>query len=105
MYTNTIKPVTLKKSGILIPENSPVFITVSEERPTKAKALFEEQKIIVFFDTVNLSRYFEGFIEVSIETLEDAVFDNCLSMTGEDIEPDGWDSQGFPSVLLAAGLC
>jgi len=40
-----------------------------------------------------------------MDEIEDAVCDSvCLSIGGETVEPDGWDSNGAPSWLLALGL-
>lgn len=56
--------------------------------------------------SVNLGKYFKGFIKFNIENLEDYMENGntvCKSLTGEEVEPDGEDEYGFPSVLRAAG--
>jgi hypothetical protein len=45
-------------------------------------------------------KYFEEFIELTYEVLQEAFFDKCVSLTGQEVEPDGYDEKGFPSVLM-----
>ena len=46
-----------------------------------------------------------AFNPPSVEELEEAVSDGaCDSVLGNRVEPDGWDSDGSPSWLLALGL-
>jgi hypothetical protein len=53
-----------------------------------------------------LPKLFTDFHSVTEEELEEAVMDcYCPSITGEDVEPDGHDSHGFPSWLIALGMC
>ncbi len=55
---------------------------------------------------MKLGRYFRGFHEYNINTMiENEEMDSCVcpSLTGKQVEPDGHDEYGFPSVLLAAG--
>lgn len=41
----------------------------------------------------------------TLEELEGAVSDGvCESVGGDSVEPDGWDSEGSPSWLLALGM-
>lgn len=60
----------------------------------------------IIIHMVNLFRYFPEFIEVTPEAIDNAMMDGeCPSMTGETgIEPDGYDSDGWPSILSAAGI-
>ena len=54
--------------------------------------------------TPNMKKYF-GTRLPSLKTLEKYVYDGiCKSVLGNNVEPDGWDSQGSPSWLLAMGL-
>jgi len=46
-------------------------------------------------------------LEVSEDTIREAVFDSVCPCTGEcecDVEPDGVCPNGWPSILIAAGL-
>jgi len=55
--------------------------------------------------TLHLCFYFAEFIPVSEDMLTEALMDgDCPSLTGQEVDPDGWDKEGFPSILLAAGL-
>jgi len=55
--------------------------------------------------SVNLHKWFDDFISFGDDDIEAAICDGiCPSLTGDQVEPDGWDSEGFPSILLAAGL-
>ncbi len=56
--------------------------------------------------TIVLGNYFKGFIKVTMAKIENYMENGgsiCKSMTGEEVEPDGEDEHGFPSVLRAAG--
>lgn len=56
----------------------------------------------VFSNTV-LPKF--GFEIPDIEELGEAVHDGqCESVFGDTVEPDGWDSEGSPSWLLALGM-
>jgi hypothetical protein len=61
---------------------------------------------LIIIQMVNLFLYFTEFIEVTPESIDEAMMDGeCPSMTGETgIEPDGHDSDGWPSILAAAGI-
>ena len=56
--------------------------------------------------TTKLHAYFAEFAPLpSIEELTGMIDEGgCESMTGQWVEPDGWDDKGFPSVLMAMGL-
>ena len=50
-------------------------------------------------------RITSAFIPPTADEIEAAVCDSvCLSVGGETVEPDGWDSAGSPSWLMALGL-
>jgi hypothetical protein len=52
-----------------------------------------------------LYRYFYQFQESTMSDLEDGVYDSVThTVTGEPVEPDGWDQYGFPSPLIAMGM-
>jgi hypothetical protein len=53
-----------------------------------------------------LPKLFNDFHAITESELETACLDGfCPSITGEDVEPDGHDSHGFPSWLIAIGIC
>lgn len=90
------------KSGNSYPVGYVFQVTVPEDQPTIALLNdgFQEVKI----RSISLHKYFLGFKKPTPKMLM-GEFDSaiCPSLTGERIEPDGWDSKGFPSMLLALG--
>ena len=53
-----------------------------------------------------LPKLFNDFHAITESELETACLDGfCPSITGQDVEPDGHDSHGFPSWLIALGFC
>ncbi len=55
--------------------------------------------------STSLHRWFDEFISVTMDDLQESIFDGeCPSLTGDSVEPDGWDSKGMPSILIAAGV-
>lgn len=53
----------------------------------------------------SLQKYFDEFPEFNMDDLEAATYDCiCPTVTGYDVEPDGHDPEGWPSILLACGL-
>lgn len=109
MRTKTTSVVTLK-SGETILEGVECEVTVpNRSNPTLAQVdvLGEDGKVTRSFKTLSayLWKRFDGFQEFTREDLEGAVMDStCPSLTGDTVEPDGWDSEGFPSILLACGI-
>jgi hypothetical protein len=55
-------------------------------------------------NTAKLGRFFKEFESPRMSDLEAAVMDGrCVTVTGADVEPDGW-VDGWPSMLLACGM-
>ncbi len=53
----------------------------------------------------HLTVWFSAFKTPSLSELEEWSNDGiCESMLGNRVEPDGWDSEGSPSWLLALGM-
>lgn len=92
-------------NGATVPAGANVFIVVEKKRPTFA-SLFYKPVGDIRINCANLHNYFNDFINPTDEVLMEAVMDGvCPSIySGYDVEPDGWDEEGFPSVLLAMGL-
>ena len=91
------------KNGQVFPKNFEFEIMVPKELPVRA--ILQKGSFHAHMQSKNLHLYFEGFQEYSEEDIATAMMDGrCFSLTGEDVEPDGWDSKGFPSILLAEGL-
>lgn len=55
--------------------------------------------------TTRLPSITDEIYSPSVEEVDEWVNDGvCDSVLGEQVEPDGWDSEGSPSWLLAMGL-
>ena len=92
-------------NGETVPAGVEVQIFVERKRPTFAK-LYYSPVGDIRINCANLWRYFDDFIKPTEDAITDALCDGvCPSIfQGVDIEPDGWDSDGFPSLLLALGM-
>lgn len=104
MNTTTYKAINFR-SGDVIPAGVEVSIrplrhkTENRSHPTMC--------ILSYNDKEYKCRY-ESVIEPpSEDEIGQMVFDskNCSSIGGHDVEPDGFDPDGFPSWLMALGLC
>jgi len=94
------------KDGSAWTNGTPVIITVNQDRPTLAILENLNTGDIKKVHSYKLHIWFAEFQTISDEELQIAVFDGtCPSLTGENVEPDGWDSEGMPSILLACGIC
>ena len=92
------------KSGQVFPPGFSFNITVLEKNPTIA--ILEKDDFKLSIKSHRLHVYFEGFDYINMDIIESAMMDReCLSLTGDSVEPDGWDEKGFPSMLMACGLC
>ena len=109
MKTQKIKKQLTTKSGLIIPSGSMVTIKPLPEMPTRTLIIFNEIKVVI--PTIGLSNYFDGFLKLDkIEKMRKKLInfetDSSVvkSMTNQNVEPDGYDPDGFPSILLALGL-
>lgn len=97
------KTLTLK-DGTVFEKGTSFEISIKQEKPSVAvlsSSSFREVQI----KSSSLHKYFPGFVVPGIE-FTDPDFDSCIvpSLTGEMVEPDGWDEKGFPSILLSLGM-
>lgn len=106
MKTFLKNSITFKDGSVWI-DGTQVYIYVKQDQPRTAYLSQVEFPLDVKkVHSVNLYKWFEEFEKYSMSDIEEAVMDgHCPSLTGQDVEPDGWDSEGFPSLLLAAGMC
>jgi len=103
MKTTTYKELTFK-SGDVIPANTEIEVlplrhkTENKSHPTKCRLFYNDKEY-----GCNYISVFEQPPEREILSM---VFDsNCQSVGGQyDIEPDGFDPEGFPSWLQALGI-
>ena len=93
-------PLKLKDCS-LYPKGTPVSVSVKENKPTVAVLVIAGREIKI--RSISLYRYFAEFDPVNLNS---TIWTDCIvpSLTGESVEPDGWDEHGFPSGLLAAGV-
>jgi hypothetical protein len=102
MRTTLRKSITFK-DGTIWEAGQDVIIEVKKESPSRAILCLNGAPKTV--RSASLHKWFDEFISFNMDDLEGAVMDcSCPSLTGVEIEPDGWDSDGFPSILLAAGV-
>jgi hypothetical protein len=106
MQARNIRPIHFQ-SGEVWPKGTLIEISMSDSPKIailkRVDGKNESEKPYGIYSS-RLHRYFNEFIEYTYEDLEEAVRECiCPSLTGEYVEPDGWDSKGFPSLLKALG--
>lgn len=90
------------KTQEVFPKGQPFEIKVNEDKPTIAILTTAGRGIKI--KSAKLYKYFNGF-ENPWDEINDEMDSSIVpSLTGENVEPDGWDEHGFPSVLLAVGM-
>lgn len=103
MKTVLLKKAVRLKSGEVFEKGTPVKVRVVRERPWNCVLTIKGKDYRL--RTANLHHISDDFVKPTEELISMGVMDSvCESMTGARVEPDGWDSEGFPSVLLACGL-
>lgn len=91
------------KDGSVIAKGETVKVVVDKDRPTVAILRYNGVKYAT--RSANLHIVSESFVAPTEEELMRGTLDSvCSSLLGNDVEPDGWDQYGFPSVLLAMGM-
>ena len=95
------------KDGRSFEKGAAFKIIPSLDRPDFGALCFPRPTGAAFkIQYTRLPKLFEDFHPVTEAELREAVFDcYCPSITGQDVEPDGHDEHGFPSWLLALGIC
>ncbi len=109
MITTLKKDTPLKNAGVVWLAGETIQVTTYETQGVKVPTyawvenLDRGGKIACKMSQLHvLSSKFDPITEEAIaEAMMDSV---CESMTGERVEPDGYDSKGFPSILMAVGL-
>ena len=106
MDSTSKNPITLK-SGRVFPAGQNFNVLPSEDRPDFVAVCYPASGDSEFrIPYSKLPKYFNDFPPITEQEIEDAIMDFCCpSISGESVEPDGHDSHGFPSWLLALGLC
>jgi len=99
--------ITFKDGSIWTPDQT-IIITINQDRPTMAQLISHVNTSYGNYKKVSsahLYKWFNEFIKFNMDDLEEALRDgSCPSLTGDQVEPDGWDSNDMPSILLAAGI-
>lgn len=103
MQTTVTKTVKFKSGKTLLPGKE-IKVTVISDTIAEVTVLTDGDVYKV--KMLDLYRFSDDFVKVTMDMVEEASMDSSmLSITGETgIEPDGHDSLGFPSILLAAGF-
>jgi len=92
------------KSGSVIKGQNYEIIPPLKHNPGRSFIVIDMENQIPV-STGILGSIFKQFINIKMEDLAEGVYDGiCKSMTGDEVEPDGWDEHGFPSILLAMGM-
>ncbi len=104
MTTKTYKEIKFQ-SGDIIPEGALVQIRPLRHKTEKRSHPF---KCVVFYNGKDYGCKYTSVIEQpSDDVIEGMIYErtNCSSVSGYDnIEPDGFDPDGFPSWLQALGI-
>ena len=104
MRAKLVNQISFKDGSIWL-KGQTVIIDINHDRPTMAQ-LENSEGTTKRVRSISLYKWFDEFIQVSMDDLEEAAMDgSCPTITGySNVEPDGWDSEGMPSILLAAGV-
>lgn len=91
------------KSGEVWKAGQAVLIEVDKKRPHVALIKqIDDPDNVKRVKSEHLYMYVNDFIMITMDALEAATFDSvCPSLLGCNVEPDGWDEHGFPSILQA----
>lgn len=92
-------------NGLVVPSGELCMVVVEKRRPTVAK-VWAPSVGDFSVQCKNLWRYFGDFLQITDDMIEDAIMDGaCMSIYDfNEVDPDGWDPDGFPSILLAMGI-
>ena len=102
----TLKRELNLKDGRTFPKGANFTVFPSEKFPDHKAQCLPPTGPAVFLQYPKLPLYFNDFHAITESELETTCLDGfCPSITGEDVEPDGHDSHGFPSWLIAMGFC
>ena len=102
MKTTTYKELK-HKSGDIIPEGIEVEVLPLRKQGERTSHPFY---CIVLYLGLEYQLFYTDVIEPpSEEEIEEMMFDSiCPSVGGYNVEPDGFDPDGFPSWLQAVGI-
>lgn len=105
MNAITTSQITFK-DGSVWEKGTRVNISVNPDRPTVAVLYNLNTEAEKRVRSIRLYRWFANdFISIDEHDIEECIMDDvCPTLTGDMVEPDGWDSNGFPSLLLAMSL-
>lgn len=102
MKTITYKEIKFK-SGDIIPSGIEVDVLPLRHKTEKRSHPF---KCVILHNGKTYGSNYTSVIKPPSESeIEDMMFDSvCPSINGHNVEPDGFDPDGFPSWLQAVGI-
>ena len=105
MKTMSKKLVTFK-NGETWPAGICINIEINENNPGVALInRISNPEDIKRCKSINLFKWFKRFESFTTKDIDQAIEKGyCPSLTGEKVEPDGWDHENMPSFLLACGM-
>ena len=99
---------TLKlKDGTVYSVGTEFNIMPLSTNPDRGICLIDQKGREISLKATSAGIYFEhDFVQINQDAIDEAIMDGgCPSLIGDTVEPDGHDEHGFPSILLACGLC
>ena len=100
-----VKKSILLKSGKSLQVGQRAIVNIQKNKPHVAEVYIGEEFEKFTFKSADLQYFLEGFQEIVVEAVAPMVFCSVVpSLIGNDVEPDGWDSEQMPSILLALKL-
>jgi hypothetical protein len=98
------KSITLSKQGRAMNWREGDELAVTPLSDFKAEVQNVHTGDIILFKIASLYKLSYDFVEPSAERCAEAMADDdCPSIAGASVEPDGHDEFGFPSILLVQG--
>lgn len=107
MYTSELGKDVRTTTGREFKKGLPVCVEVPIKSPLNALVSTPSGKPLFKIKSRLLYQVFPGeFIDPGTVDMEEALDRGLVpSLLGEDVEFDGFDAAGFPSLALALGLC
>jgi hypothetical protein len=104
MIQSTTTTKQLLKDGTTISKGTKVSVSFDQDRPHVARITLPSGKVVTT-KAIRLMNFVTGFVRYTQHDVNNAMCDDiCPSLRGYDVEPDGWDEEGSPSLLMALSL-
>jgi hypothetical protein len=85
------------QSGDIIPAGTKLDISIPKDKPFMAYC--SDKKHVFIMPSLGLHRFFEDFHKFPVKNMLKSK--SSISLIGKEVNEDGWDENGFPSVHLA----